>query len=211
MIFSSSIILAAKYFFKMIGSKRVANVTVAALLAIGVLGIGALAYQQKIQADTIVPGYSTAHFSLQITVPAVQSVPVKAVFTPVGGGKKYFFKERSFSFSTPGLNTVDWYIRKIPAGAYDLTIDSNLGNFDVSGAEVTLANDKVNDVGKFVLDLGSPPATSQIVTPDTNLVVPSAYATAQATAAAAETDSPTSSGTSNSNTSGLPPVPGDPT
>ncbi|MCX6809809.1 MAG: hypothetical protein NTZ65_03635 [Candidatus Berkelbacteria bacterium] len=195
----------------MIGSKKIANVTVAALLAIGVLGIGALAYQQKIQADTIVPGYSTAHFSLQITVPQVQSVPVKAVFTPVSGGKKYFFKDRSFSFAVPGLNTVDWYIRKIPAGAYDLTIDSNLGNFDLTATEVTLKNDQVNDVGKFVLDLGSPPATQQIITPDPNLTVPSTYTTAQPSETETATETATSSSTSTNSSILSPPVPGDPT
>jgi hypothetical protein len=138
--------------------KKVTNYIISGVLVLGVLGIGAVAYQQRAQADTVVAGYGTAHLHFNVTVPVVQTVSVKATFTP-RTGKNFYFKERSFDINSTGLNTVEWYIRKIPGGTYTMTVTSPQGTLQDAPQEVTLKNDSVSDVGSFDLNLGSPPAT----------------------------------------------------
>lgn len=145
-------------------------------LSIG--GIGILGYA-RVSADTVLPGYATAHFHLQITVPEMRSVPVKAVFTPAQGSK-FYFKDREFSFTVPGINTVDWFIRKIPEGQYIVAISSPSGAFEPSTMSITLLANKVNDLGGPSLNLGTPlptpVATSTEALPLTS-VVPTATTT----------------------------------
>ncbi len=136
-------------------SKKIVNYLVSGVLVLGVFGIGIAAYYQQVQADTIVAGYATAHLHFNITVPVSQNIKIKATFTP-DSGKNFYFKEREFEISNPGLNTIEWYIRKIPAGTYRLTLVSPQGSLQESAAQVKLENDKVNEMGDFSLDLGSP-------------------------------------------------------
>jgi len=149
----------------MTNPKKLTNVAVASVLALGVIAIGAIAYQQKIQADIIVPGFATAHSSLKVTIPTAGTIRVKETFVPTNGSKRYYFKERDFTFQTAGLNTIEWYIRKIPAGNYNVTIKSDAGEFIPSTAQVTLLSDQSNDIGSFGLNLGTPIPTIPSATP----------------------------------------------
>jgi len=145
--------------------RKVSNYTIAGLLAVGVLLLSFFAYRAKIQADTIVPGYATAHLNIQVTVPTIQAVPFRVTFTPLAANaKRYYFKERSFDLSAAGLNTIEWYIRKIPAGSYKLTLTSNQQELTGSPYEVSLENDVVGDTASFTLNLGEP-ASSSILAP----------------------------------------------
>lgn len=136
-------------------SKKIVNYLVVGVLTLGVFGIGITAYYQQVQADTIVPGYATAHLHFNVTVPVSQNIKIKATFTPQSG-KNFYFKEREFEISNAGLNTIEWYIRKIPAGTYKLTVISPQGSFQSDVSQVNLETDKVNETGDFSLDLGSP-------------------------------------------------------
>lgn len=109
----------------------------------------------RVSADKVLPGYATAHFHLQITVPEMKTVPVKAVFTPTQGSK-FYFKDRDFSFTVAGINTVDWFIRKIPEGEYTVAISSPSGAFEPSTMSITLLANRVNDLGGPSLNLGMP-------------------------------------------------------
>jgi hypothetical protein len=141
--------------------RRISNYSIAGLLAMGVLALSFFAYKTKVSADTIVPGYATAHVGLNVTVPDSRAVPFTVKFTPMNGSSTYYFKTRPFEFQTAGLNTVEWYIRKIPAGQYRVTLDSSNQELKGSPVEVTFESDKVNETSEFELDLGSPPEAEQ--------------------------------------------------
>jgi len=166
-------------------SKKVINIAIIGVLALGVVGIGITAYRQRVQADTIVAGYATAHFHFNITVPIAQNIKVKATFTP-SSGKNFYFKEREFEITNTGLNTVEWYVRKIPEGTYNLTLVSPQGDIQSGAKEVSLKIDKVNEMGDFSLDLGSP-AVQQETT-----VAPVADQATQTVAPSQQTTTPTS-------------------
>jgi hypothetical protein len=176
----------------MTNPKKLTNIAVASVLALGVIAIGAIAYQQKIQADVIVPGFATAHSSLKITIPTAETVRVKETFVPTNGSKKYYFKERDFTFQAAGLNTIEWYIRKIPAGNYNVTIKSDAGEFDPATTQVTLISDQSNDVGSFGLNLGTP-IPSATPTAENTLAAPSVPAEPSASATPFASSSPSSS------------------
>jgi len=134
--------------------RKLSNYSMAGLLAAGVILLSFFAYQQKILADTIVPGYATAHLNIQVTVPTVKAVPFKATFLPQTNSKIYYFKERIFTLSGEGLNTIEWYIRKIPEGKYTLILESNEEQLFGSPYSVELINDRVVDTTSFELNLG---------------------------------------------------------
>lgn len=139
--------------------KRISNYSIAGLLGVGVIILSLFAYNTKIQADTIVPGFATAHINIHVTVPEITSIPFKATFLPQTASKNFYFKERTFELSAAGLNTIEWYIRKIPAGQYKVLVESNGRQLSNSPFMATLVNDKVNDTASFELDLGSAPST----------------------------------------------------
>jgi hypothetical protein len=151
--------------------KKISNYSIAGLLAVGVMILSLFAYREKIQADTVVPGYATAHLNIHVTVPTITSVPFKATFLPQTASKNYYFKERTFELSAAGLNTIEWYIRKIPAGNYKVILESNGQQLTNSPFIVTLLNDKVNDTTSFELNLGSPPS-SEIAPQENNTEKP---------------------------------------
>ncbi len=136
--------------------RKVSNLSIAGILAVGVLLLGFFAYREKIQADTVLPGYATAHIGLNVTVPDARSVPFAVKFTPTNGGPTYYFKNRSFTFDIPGLNTVEWYIRKIPQGEYRVTLFSEDTELLGSPVDALLITDQVNDIAEFDLNLGEP-------------------------------------------------------
>lgn len=175
----------------MTNPKRLTNIAVAGVLALGVITIGAIAYQQKIQADVIVPGFATAHSSLQITIPTTKTIRVKETFVPTDGSKRYYFKERDFTFQAAGLNTIEWYIRKIPAGSYNITIKSDSGELVPATAQATLLADQSNDVGSFGLNLGTP-TPSATATPAATLA-PAPPVPAEPSATPFASSSPSSS------------------
>lgn len=140
--------------------RKIANTLLAGVLALAVVGIGFGAYQQKIQADTIYPGFATLHLGLKLTLPEAKAIRIKAVASPQRGGKRYYFKERDFIFKTPGVNNLEWYIRKIPAGIYDITVTSSSGEFTPTKESVELENDAVSSRMKFALFLGEPEGIS---------------------------------------------------
>lgn len=154
--------------------RKIANTLLAGVLALAVVGIGFGAYQQKIQADTIYPGFATAHFGLKITLPEAKAIRIRAVASPQRGGKKYYFKERDFIFETPGINNLEWYIRKIPSGIYNVTVTSSAGEFTPASQSVELENDAVSSRLKFDLFLGEPQEISSPVAPPLPVPTPSA-------------------------------------
>lgn len=166
--------------------KKVTNLVVAGALILGVFGIGVVAYRQKAQADTIVAGYATAHIHFNITVPVIQPITVKATFTPKSD-KNFYFKERSFDLTAAGLNTVEWYIRKIPGGTYTLTLASPQGTISGAPKEVSLKNDEAADVGSFDLNLGSPPKTETPQPTETLESTSTTTTSANATASTSQT------------------------
>jgi len=146
--------------------RKISNYSIAGILAIGVLSLGFFAYRAKVQADTILPGYATAHVGLDITVPQAGTLPFTAKFLPLDGGKKYYFKSRDFTFEVAGLNTIEWYIRKIPEGNYKVVVTSLDAELSGSPIEIFLQNDQVNDTYDFSLNLGEPaPAQMPVPTP----------------------------------------------
>lgn len=136
--------------------KKVSNYSFAGLLAVGVFLLSFFAYREKISADTIVPGYATAHVNIHVTVPIVEDVPFKVTFLPQTKSPNYYFKDRNFSLTGSGLNTIEWYIRKIPSGTYKVVVESNGQELSGSQYVVNLVNDKVNDTTSFDLNLGEP-------------------------------------------------------
>jgi len=136
--------------------RKISNYSIAGLLMVGVIFMSFFAYKAKVQADTILPGYATAHLNIHVTVPTIQSVPFKVTFLPTSSSRVYYFKERTFALSGAGLNTIEWYIRKIPSGTYKVVIESNGKELSGSSVEISLVNDKVNDAGSFDLYLGEP-------------------------------------------------------
>lgn len=147
--------------------KKISNIVLSAVLALAVIGVGYSAYRQKIQADTIVPGYATLHLGLKITLPEANSIRIKAVALPENGGQRYYFKERDFTFSNSGVNNVEWYIRKIPAGNYKIMVTSSSGAFSPENQSTYLISDTVNERLRFELYLGEEPqqASSPVVGP----------------------------------------------
>ena len=170
-------------------TKRITHYTVAIVLVLGVLGIGIAAYRQQALADTVVAGFSTAHLHFNVTVPVPQTITIKATFTPPTG-KTFYFKERNFEITSGGLNTVEWYIRKIPGQNYNLTLTSPQGALQGTAQTVTLQNDSVVEVGSFDLNLGSP---SQTKTP---VPTPTATKSVKSSNSATVTVSPEASSTS---------------
>lgn len=173
---------------------KIANIILAGVLALAVSAVGFAAYRQKIQADTIVPGYATLHLGLKVTVPEPQSLKIKAVAYPTAGGKYYYFKEREFELASAGVNTIEWYIRKIPAGNYSITVSSTSGNFSPENQFIEMKNDQVSERVSFELNLGEPaeisspaptppagepiwPETTPSVEPSSTAVTPSSSET----------------------------------
>ena len=180
---------------------KIANAVLAGVLALAVIGIGYSAYRQKIQADTIVPGYATLHLGLKITIPTSNEIIIKAVAYPEQGGKKYYFKERTFTFDTAGTNNVEWYIRKIPAGNYKVMVTSSNGTLSPESQLVSMVNDTVSERLVYELFIGEPiKISSPVVEPseeslpeDENIEDSSTPSpTATATTTATSDSSPTS-------------------
>jgi hypothetical protein len=198
--------------------KKISNFSVAGLIAVSVMLLGLFAYRQQIQADTIVPGYATAHLNIHVMVPGIQDIPFKATFLPLSNNPQglFYFKERPFTMAGAGLNTIEWYIRKLPAGTYKVVLESNGKELTGSPYEVVLTSDKVNDTTSFELFIGEPipspvPETKQdqAALPDPNYdeqesVVPTESVTNQETLPDEEYEATDSQTTSDS-----PPVPGD--
>ena len=186
-------------------NKKSVNIAIGSFFVIVVVVIGFLVYQQKASADTVVPGFATAHVFLKITVPTAQQFTVKATFNPTDGTKKFYFKERTFDLTAPGLNTIDWYIRKIPAGSFSLVVTSGSNTLSPSPIIVPLTSDQVNETAKFELNLGEPPVTATVVPQSAASTIVNSSATASATS----TIEPTSE--TSSTTPLVPPVPELPT
>ena len=148
--------------------KKVSNYSIAGLLAVGVILLSFFAYREKILADTIVPGYATAHVNIHVTVPTVEAIPFKVTFLPQTNSPRYYFKERSFMLAS-GLNTIEWYIRKIPSGSYQVKVESNGQEITGSPFAVDLVNDKVNETTSFELNLGAPADDTTDTQADQNL------------------------------------------
>lgn len=137
-------------------NRKATNGLIAGFLAIIVMTAGFFAYQQKASADTITPGFATAHVALRIAIPTARSINFRVVFNSTNGSKRYYFKERVFNFETPGLNSVEWYIRKIPEGTFSVEVTADSTTLSPSPTDVSLAIDKVTDTAKFELNLGMP-------------------------------------------------------
>lgn len=153
-------------------TRKSANVMIAGFLALAVLGAGIIGYSARIQADTITPGFATAKVIMELTVPQETQLSVTANFTPTNPNvKKYYFKTRVFSLK-PGINLVNWYIKKIPGGTYSTSLKSNLSAFDPALLNLSLTPDKVNDTNKFIINLGMPAASEEQV-PEPTESVPS--------------------------------------
>ena len=151
--------------------RKTAGALVAAVLALGVLASAILAARQ-IQADTVVPGFATAHINLEITVCDTEELEVEAKFTPPTG-KRYYFKKRAFPLS-PGLNTIEWYIRKIPAGQYQLTVLSREGLPLPELEDIYLTADKVNERKTFSVYICEPPLPEPVIEATVEPVWPAA-------------------------------------
>lgn len=161
-------------------SKKSANILVASALSLAVLGAGIVAYNAKIQADAITPGYATAKVAINVTVPERTEMSVSSVFVPTDiKTEKYYFKNRVFVLK-PGVNLVSWYVKKIPGGNYKVTLSTDIGTFNPTEASIILTNDKITNTEKFTLDLGMPDTTqsSQAITTS---VVTSPVSTSTAT------------------------------
>ena len=147
-------------------SRRSANAALVAFLAVAVIGAGIVGYNAQIQADTITPGFATAKVIMQITVPEAKDISINASFFPTDTRiSKYYFKNRVFAVK-PGINLVNWYIKKIPGGDYNSTLKANIASFDPSGALITLPSDKVTDTSKYIINLGMPAPVSEDEMPE---------------------------------------------
>lgn len=122
--------------------KRATGIFIATVLGLGVIATLVLVSNQ-VQADTIVPGFATAHVHLNVTVCETPSLPAQVKFIPATG-KRYYFKDRTFELA-PGLNTIEWYVRKIPGGKYKVTLSPSQGVVTPDVQDVTLQSDKVSD------------------------------------------------------------------
>ena len=188
---------------------KLANSVLAGVLALAVIGIGFSAYRQKVQADTVVPGYATLHLGIKVTIPTAYQITIKAVAYPERGGKNYYFKERTFTFDTPGVNNVEWYIRKIPAGSYNISVTSSAGTFSPGDQSIELTNDSVSDRAVYELYIGEPQeVSSPTVTPTPTL---SAVAPPENEDLLTPSPSPTSTATTDDSSTNrdlsVPPVP----
>ena len=188
---------------------KLANSVLAGVLALAVIGIGFSAYRQKVQADTVVPGYATLHLGIKVTIPTADQITIKAVAYPERGGKNYYFKERTFTFDTPGVNNVEWYIRKIPAGSYNISVTSSAGTFSPGDQSIELTNDSVSDRAVYELYIGEPQeVSSPTVTPTPTL---SAVAPPENEDLLTPSPSPTSTATTDDSSTNrdlsVPPVP----
>ena len=136
------------------------NLLVAVLLLLGTIGIGALAYRQtRAQADTILPGFATARVFMEFSVPEAKVIQVRATFNPVyPKNQRFYYKDRVFKFN-PGTTTINWFIRKIPADMYNVSITSTEGNLEPATLVATLQSDRVNGLDKVKLFLGLPEYT----------------------------------------------------
>lgn len=157
--------------------RKTTQVIVASLLGLGVIGISVFAIQSQAQADTILPGYATAHLHLEISVCDNSLIPVKATFTP-NTGKKYYFKNRSFDLSS-GLNTIEWYVRKIPGGTYKVNFTSDQGVIAPLTQSVNLQSDTVSDPIKYSLLICEP--TPVPVVPTSTEIIATPIPTAAST------------------------------
>jgi len=177
-------------------SRRAAGSLVAGFLTLGVIGVSALALRNQVQADTLVAGYATAHVHLEVMVCNTPQLPLKTTFTPESG-KKFYFKERTFDLS-PGLNTIEWYIRKIPGTKVKAQLTSSQGIVAPESQDVVLESDKVSETIKYSIFICEPTPTP---TP-----VPTA------TPAPIQTSVPLNQGTQTPSGGGLiaPPVPAAP-
>jgi hypothetical protein len=192
--------------------KKIANIALSAVLALAVVGIGYSAYRQKIQADTVVPGYATLHLGLKITLPETESIRIKAVALPEDGSSRYYFKERDFTFTNSGVNNVEWYIRKIPAGSYKVMITSSSGSLTPESQNTYLISDQVNERLKYELYLGEPREVSSPVATESEEVEGTTSVTASPTPTSTPTSTlPTETESSTPSSSGeeanVPPVP----
>jgi len=133
-------------------AQKYANIIIAAVI---VLGVGLVfGLTRLVGADTVLPGYATAHLHLEVTVCEKSNVNVRAEFRPPTG-KRYYFKDRYFEVQS-GLNTIEWYVRKIPGGSYRAIVTSNDGFFSPSEYDVDLTTDVANDSGRYSLVICTP-------------------------------------------------------
>ena len=153
-------------------SRRTTGGMIAGFLALGVIATTMVALRSQVQADTLVPGYATAHVHLEVMVCATPQLPIKATFTPETG-KKYYFKERTFELS-PGLNTIEWYIRKIPGLKAKTQISSTEGIVVPEDQEVALEADRVTDSLRFSIFICEPTPTPTPAPTPTPTPIPTA-------------------------------------
>ncbi|MDH4359038.1 MAG: hypothetical protein OEV37_03865 [Candidatus Berkelbacteria bacterium] len=168
--------------------QKYVNIIVAATI---VLGVGlVLGLTRLVGADTVVAGYATARVHLEVTVCEKSNVNVRAEFRPPTG-KKYYFKDRYFEVQS-GLNTIEWYIRKIPGGSYRAIISSDDGSFSPSTFDVNLTMDIANQAGRYSLVICTPQpaeATSPALDePDGEISVPTVPSPEPAVSASASSD-----------------------
>lgn len=167
--------------------KRTTGVFIATVLGLGVVASGILVSRQ-VQADTIVPGFATAHVHLNVTVCETSSLPAQVKFVP-DAGKKYYFKDRAFELA-PGLNTVEWYIRKIPGGKYKVTLSPGQGVVTPDVQDITLRSDEVSDNIDLSIFICEPtPVPAKTAAPSETTISPSTTATG--TASLPDSTSPT--------------------
>ena len=138
--------------------RRISNYVTAVVLAAGASAI-VLFGRNIVGADVVLPGFATAHIHMEITVCEKSKIPVKAVFTPPQD-KNYYFKERTFEVA-PGLNTIEWYVRKIPGGEFSAGVFSSSGIFSPDSNDIVLTNDKSSDIGTYSLIVCQGAAASQ--------------------------------------------------
>ena len=157
-------------------SRRTTGGMIAGFLALGVIATTMVALRSQVQADTLVPGYATAHIHLEVMVCATPQLPIKATFTPETG-KRYYFKERTFELS-PGLNTIEWYIRKIPGLKAKAQISTSEGIVTPDGQDVALEADQVSDSLRFSIFICEPtPTPTPIPTPTPTPIPTVTYST----------------------------------
>jgi len=179
--------------------KRATGIFIATVLGLGVIATLVLVSNQ-VQADTIVPGFATAHVHLNVTICETPSLPAQVKFVPATG-KRYYFKDRTFELA-PGLNTIEWFIRKIPGGKYKVTLSPSQGVVTPDVQDVTLQSDEVSDNINLSIFICEPtPVPAPIVAPTEAIVSPSATSTTYVP----YSSSPTTDGTGSSDGSILPP------
>lgn len=182
--------------------RKTTGIIVASVLGLGVIGVSAIAIRSQVQADTVLPGYATAHLHLEISVCESSTLPVKATFTP-NTGKKYYFKGRSFDLST-GLNTIEWYVRKIPGGTYKVNFTSDRGIVAPQTQDVNLQSDIASDPIKYSVLICEPTPI-----PDTPVAteIPAAITPVAASTAALNSKIPTAGPAASNTPSSIAPPP----